>query len=346
MLRRSIAAAYAADCLDSFFFSYGSYLIADVLYAIIACCSYSAGMSTNAQIKRGCEQGYFSFDESEPLSSVAKAFFQENGFVILTKFCGENDTSELRAAASKIISDFRASPSKSASVFTTAEQDQKVLAKYFLDSASSISCFLEEKQLTDSRAPAVNKIGHALHELNPSFARFSKQKSILSIASALALQRPVLVQSMYILKNPYIGGEVKSHRDATFVYSVRGDEAPTGACLGFWWALEDATEENGCLWAVPGSHRDKLGLRFEKNAAKNGTLFSGKENVIYEENKFVPLPMRTGDLVLLHGGVVHMSKENKSRKSRHAYSIHLVDEAISPQCWLERPLSMPFQVLD
>lgn len=301
-------------------------------------------MASGTQIKRACENGYFSFDEVEPLSPAAKAFFEENGYVILTNFCSTGDTDELRAAASKILSDFHESPSKSASVFTTAEQDQKVLAKYFLDSASAISCFLEEKQLPDSSAPAVNKIGHALHDLDPTFARFSKQKSIQSIASVLALQRPALVQSMYILKNPYIGGEVKSHRDATFVYSVRGHEAPTGACLGFWWALQDATEENGCLWAVPGSHRDKLGLRFEKNAAKNGTIFSGKENVAYDQDQFVPLPMETGDLVLLHGGVVHMSKENQSSKSRHAYSIHLVEERISPECWLEPPAEVPFNV--
>ena len=59
---------------------------------------------------------------------------------------------------------------------------------------------------------------------------------------------------MYIFKQPGIGGEVGCHQDATFLYT----EPMT--VTGFWFAIEDATLENGCLWAAPGGHQQG-GLR-------------------------------------------------------------------------------------
>ena len=54
---------------------------------------------------------------------------------------------------------------------------------------------------------------------------------------------------MYIFKQPHIGGEVGCHQDATFLYT------DPMTVTGFWFAIEDATLENGCLWAAPGGHR-------------------------------------------------------------------------------------------
>jgi ectoine hydroxylase-related dioxygenase (phytanoyl-CoA dioxygenase family) len=50
---------------------------------------------------------------------------------------------------------------------------------------------------------------------------------------------PVVVQSMYIFKNPGIGGEVTAHQDATFLHSQ-----PDLKVIGLWFALEDATVSN------------------------------------------------------------------------------------------------------
>ena len=50
------------------------------------------------------------------------------------------------------------------------------------------------------------------------------------------------------VQQPGIGGEVGPHQDGTFLYTK------PQSCVGFWWALEDCTVNNGCLWAVPNSH--------------------------------------------------------------------------------------------
>ncbi len=71
--------------------------------------------------------------------------------------------------------------------------------------------------------------------------------------------RTQLWQSMFIFKQPGIGGEVHWHQDATFLHS----EPMT--VTGFWIALEDATVDNGCLWVAPGGHRGPLRKRFVRH---------------------------------------------------------------------------------
>ena len=75
---------------------------------------------------------------------------------------------------------------------------------------------------------------------------------------------------MYIFKQPSIGGEVTCHQDSTFLYT------DPMSCVGFWFALEDATLENGCLWAEPGGHRGPLRKLFRR-APGGGTEFETLE---------------------------------------------------------------------
>ena len=58
-------------------------------------------------------------------------------------------------------------------------------------------------------------------------------------------------------QQPRIGGEVVWHQDASFLIT-----APHSV-VGFWWALEDATRDNGCLWVEPGGHRGPLRERWK-----------------------------------------------------------------------------------
>ena len=56
----------------------------------------------------------------------------------------------------------------------------------------------------------------------------------------------------------------------------------------------------------------------------------------------VPLPVKVGDLVLIHGQLDHLSLPNRSDKSRHTFQLHLVEGAAagvewSPKNWLQYP---------
>lgn len=103
---------------------------------------------------------------------------------------------------------------KSRAIFTTtsAESEQNK-NKYFLDSADKISYFYEEKavgpkgELLVEPHLSLNKIGHALHELNDTFRRVTFDEKVKEVAFQLGFEEPAIVQSMYIFKNPKIGGE-------------------------------------------------------------------------------------------------------------------------------------------
>jgi phytanoyl-CoA hydroxylase len=136
-------------------------------------------------------------------------------------------------------------------------------------------------------------------------------------------------------QQPGIGGEVVAHQDNTFLYT------DPLSLLGFWWALEDATQENGCLWVVPKSHKDGLKRKFLRTS--NSVQFD-RPAPEYDMSAFVPVEMNAGSLILLHGDLVHQSFENTSHKSRPAYSIHVIetDGTSYPETnWLQRRPDFP-----
>ena len=159
------------------------------------------------------------------------------------------------------------------------------------------------------------------------------------MAADVGLVDPKLLQSMYIFKGPHIGGEVTCHQDATFLYT------DPVTCTGFWFAIEDANLENGCLWAVPGGHRAGMRKRFVRNDPSDdtaGTRFVVDGPDITSEGA-VPLEARAGTLVVLHGLLPHLSGPNRSSKRRDAYSLHVIDGVADYPAdnWLRRPAHMP-----
>lgn len=291
------------------------------------------------------------------LSAAARAHYDAHGFVVLAAHAAACEVAALRAAADAAVRAPDAAP-PDAAVFTTDDQARRMDDDWFLASAGAVRCFREERwrevkggsggdvEDANDRAVRMNKIGHAMHDLDSVFAGFSYGEGVRQVAAGLRLEAPAIVQSMYIMKQARIGAPVRPHRDGSFILS------DNESCVGLWWPLGPATRANGCLWAVPGSHRDGVSRRLVRRAAGsdgcNATEFEGEEAVEYAPEDYVPLEMEAGDLVVLHGAVVHMSMDNESEASRHAYSIHFVDgiEAYSPRGWLQRPPELPFRRLD
>jgi phytanoyl-CoA hydroxylase len=265
--------------------------------------------------------------------------FTEDGYLVLPNFVPQADCEALRARSMELLEAFV--PGPSLSLFSTDEQSRTTDA-YFLGSGDKVRFFFEphcmgkDGTLRAEKHLCINKIGHALHDLDKVFAAFSRQPALASAAAMLGLQNPLLLQSMYIFKAPGSGGEVASHQDATFLYT----EPLT--TLGLWFALEDATRENGCLWALPGGHRGSLRRRFVRTA-DGGTTMRILAEAPYREEAMVPLEVPQGTLVALHGLLPHRSGPNLSSRSRHAYSLHLIDAQAHypPDNWLQRPSTFP-----
>ncbi|CAN4114819.1 unnamed protein product [Withania somnifera] len=280
------------------------------------------------------------------LSSQQLQFFNSDGYLVLESFASLEEMDSMRKRMDQLLDEFDFT--SDASVFSTKNQ-QASTNDHFSESAEKISFFWEvmlvlnfvmflyvfiskaeggemgmlqwmcgfdrkkafdgDGNLKHPKQLSINKVGHALHDKDAVFNKFSSSDKVSSMLRSLGYQRPVVIQSMYIFKQPGIGGEVVTHQDNSFLYTE-----PT-TCTGLWLALEDATIVNGCLWAIPGSLKNSLEM-------KMGLI---KPSPCYNQKDFVPLEVKAGSLVVVHGDLIHQSSENQSSKSRHAYSLHVVD---------------------
>ncbi|KAF8633662.1 hypothetical protein AX15_001311 [Amanita polypyramis BW_CC] len=300
--------------------------------------------------------------------------FQKNGYLVVPKFLSHQETQTLLERAKQLLDEFDINEHP-LTRFTTGDSNH-VGDDYFLTSGDKIRFFLEEDavdssgKLTKPKERSVNKIGHALHELAPVFRKVTLENERLrQVVRDLKIHRkPVALQSMVITKQPEIGGEVPEHNDSTFLASsitpphlypqvliTLSQYTDPQTALGFWIALEKCTAENGALSFLPGSH---LTTPITKRFVRMPEGGTGFERVIPEgpetgiqvrevnEGKYVLETCEPGDLVLIHGSVLHKSERNTSQHTRFAYTFHIIDSppyaTYDSKNWLQPTEAMPF----
>jgi phytanoyl-CoA hydroxylase len=281
------------------------------------------------------------FAAADLVSPDMRAAFAEDGYLLLEDFVAPEQCDRLRARALALVEGF--DPAEHRTVFSTSSRSHAA-AEYFQSSGDKIRFFFEENafdaagNLRQEKALSINKIGHAMHDLDPVFDGFSRTPRLKALAEGLGFQQPQLLQSMYIFKQPRIGGEVGWHVDSTYLYTE-----PL-SCVGFWFALEDATLDNGAMVCMPGAHRAPLRSRFRRRG----------DTLVTEQLDPTPWPQRRsgvllsakkGSLVVLHGLLPHQSGPNLSDRSRHAYTLHVIEGAASypSDNWLRRGADLPLR---
>lgn len=270
--------------------------------------------------------------------------YDRDGFLVLNDFVDEGSCNRLRMRAEELVREF--DPQEVFSIFSTSDQN-RLTDDYFLESGDKVRFFFEENAflpcgtLKQGKQRSINKIGHALHDLDPIFNQFSRTTKIRELTADLAIEEPLLLQSMYIFKQPNIGGEVTCHQDSTFLYTEPARIA------GLWFAMEEATVDNGCLWVIPCGHQ--LGLKSRWVRAAEGEMrFEVIDPSPFPEEMLVPLQVPKGTLVVLDGLLPHKSLANRSLKSRHAYTLHVIPGncGYPADNWLQRSPSTPLRGFD
>ena len=274
------------------------------------------------------------------MQEEALTHFSETGYLVLEDFVSKTECRRLIERAETLTSSFVENGPLSR--FTTDEA-RRSTDERFIRSARGSEFFFEDEAVVDGRLTmsplaACNKIGHALHDLDPTFASFSRTSELERVASQIGLADPLLIQSMFIFKNPRVGGRVDWHHDAAFLYT----EPVT--VTGFWFALEDADRDNGCLWVAPGAHTQEVRRRFVKGP-DGDTWFVPEEPVELEISEPTPIEVPAGTLVIFDGRLPHFSAANRSAKRRCAYTLHLIDRSshYPDDNWLQATESHPFR---
>ena len=271
--------------------------------------------------------------------------WERDGFVVLPGFVPPDRVESLRRRIDDLVAGYASQglPDGAATVFSTTEQTH-AQDNWFLTSADVIRPFFEngafdaDGNLVAPMDRALNKMGHALHDLDPAFDQFSRTTDLAGLVAELGVTDPLLLQSMVIFKPPRIGGEVVCHCDHSFLWT------DPQTVVGLWFALDDATVANGCMWAIPGGHVGGARTRFRLDGT-GGTTTDVLDPTPYDHGDLVPVEAEAGTLVAFHGCLPHWSGANTSDRPRLAYTLHVIDGTAHYRAdnWLQRGVDLPLR---
>jgi len=113
------------------------------------------------------------------------------------------------------------------------------------------------------------------------------------------------------LKRAHKGGPIVLHQDFPYWGDVAKVASRVATAMIF---VDDANRENGCLEAVPGSHREGL----QKRRAVEGFGSLELDPNAYDTSRLVALEVPAGSVVFFGPFLVHRSAPNRSDKDRRA----------------------------
>lgn len=162
---------------------------------------------------------------------------------------------------------------------------------------------------------------HQPHNISPVMEKYVRHPLICGALSQItAAHLPFwdgsvkCMQSMLFVKPPEFQGQAW-HQDEIYI--------PTRdrSLIGAWIAINDATIENGCLWIIPGSHRQ--GYLFAQRAHNNPEEFDfAGESFGFDESRSVPVEVKAGALVFFNGYLLHRSFRNRTQTYRQVLVNH------------------------
>jgi ectoine hydroxylase-related dioxygenase (phytanoyl-CoA dioxygenase family) len=178
-----------------------------------------------------------------------------------------------------------------------------------------------EASLTDDEVLQRILCIHQPHYVSKVMEKYVRHPKICGILSQItAAHLPYwdgsvkCMQSMVFVKPPNFQGQAW-HQDEIYI--------PTRdrSLIGAWIAIDDATLENGCLWVIPGSHRQ--GYLYPQHDHGNPDEFDfAQESFGFDESQETPVEVKAGTLVFFNGYLLHRSRKNRSNIYRRVLVNH------------------------
>lgn len=95
-----------------------------------------------------------------------------------------------------------------------------------------------------------------------------------------------------------------------------------------WYAVDDSDVENGCMRAIPGTHR---GIREHGKSGRKGNLLSINQEAPVtpeEEASAMDMPLKAGEISLHHGALIHGSNPNRSNRRRCGLTLRYIPTSV------------------
>jgi ectoine hydroxylase-related dioxygenase (phytanoyl-CoA dioxygenase family) len=167
---------------------------------------------------------------------------------------------------------------------------------------------------------------HHPHKLSDVIRRSLSHPHLVGALTRLIGPNVKSMQSMLFIKSEGKPGQ-PWHQDEFFIPTR--DRSLTAA----WIALDDATVENGCLWAIPGSHR--RGVLYPDRQQDDPRFDCSIEahSFPYQDSDAVPIEIPAGSAIIFNGYLLHRSLPNSGRHGLRRSLVHHYMSAESPLCW-------------
>ena len=152
------------------------------------------------------------------------------------------------------------------------------------------------------------------HYVLPVLDRIAHDQRILDAVEDVIGPDILVAGTTLFIKEPETTGFISWHQDARYI-GLEPHDWVTG-----WLAISDVTEENGCMWMIPGSQKAPLAEHVD-TYGDDTLLTRGQTVPDVDEDKAVTVPLKPGQLSLHHPRIVHGSGPNISGERRIGFAM-------------------------
>ncbi len=205
-------------------------------------------------------------------------FYKENGFLVIEDAFSSEEVDALNQETVRIcrgeLGDIRGwIPSD------VSESDEEVISKFL--------CI------------------HFPHKISELMESTITQKAMVDTLVHAIGPNVKCMQSMLFIKASGKPGQAW-HQDEYYIPTR--DRSLTGG----WIAMDDATLENGCLWIIPGSHRNGILWPQRQHEDRRFDCAGESHQFPYTDEDSVPVEVKAGSIVFFNGYLLHRSLPNKA----------------------------------
>jgi phytanoyl-CoA hydroxylase len=141
------------------------------------------------------------------------------------------------------------------------------------------------------------------------FRKLGTHPNIISIIEQIVGPDIKIFRNSLLLKPPEVGSAKGMHQDSPY-WPIE----PMDLC-SCWFALDDATVENGCMGVIPGSH--KWGAVPHVHVTDDYVV----DESYYNMDDMILAPVRAGGGLFFHSLLLHYTAPNRSDKWRRAIAL-------------------------